>query len=176
MKTMNPIIQTECLVLRPIALSDFKTACAYACDKENTRFMIYLSAATKFSVFRFLCRMSREWKKKNQHTYEFAVIEKSSGQHIGGVGLESTGDGAFEIGWIFAKDFHGKGCCTEAALSLVAWGKETLGAKKIFAHADEGNTPSISVMKKLGMKQCGFGFRLYKDGRQANEVMYEMDL
>lgn len=57
-----------------------------------------------------------------------------------------------EIGYRFLKEHWNKGYATEASLSLLKYGFETLGLKKIVASAFVDNSGSTRVMEKIGMR------------------------
>jgi len=57
-----------------------------------------------------------------------------------------------ELGWRFSKDSWGKGYATESAAAIKQALIENGGIKKLSAIAVEGNTASVNIMKKLGMK------------------------
>ena len=86
-----------------------------------------------------------------------AVIERTSGRYIGGVGLRPVGGNPaiLDIGYAFAVEFHGKGYATEAVGALVDEAFAQRGAERIFGHVFVGNTGSRRVMEKLGFVHEG---------------------
>jgi ribosomal-protein-alanine N-acetyltransferase len=60
-----------------------------------------------------------------------------------------------ELGYWIGVPFWGKGYATEAASVAVAFGFETLGLNRIFAHHFAGNTASGRVLEKIGMRHEG---------------------
>ena len=57
-----------------------------------------------------------------------------------------------ELGWRFARNSWGKGYATESARAIMQALVETGDNKKLCAIAVEGNTASVNIMEKLGMK------------------------
>jgi RimJ/RimL family protein N-acetyltransferase len=88
------------------------------------------------------------------------VRRLGDGMAIGGVGCKGAPDeeGRVEIGYGFAASARGHGYATEAVLGLIVW----LGAQgvcEVIAECDEGNAPSIAVLRR-----CGFVEGSREDG------------
>ena len=141
------MLQTERLVLRPLAVTDLETTHTYASDPENTQYMIYLPNQNKEETAQFLQRASSEWLKDEPSFYEFAIT--LDGAHIGAASIHI--DEECELGWILHKAYHGHGYATEAAKVVLDFAVQTRGAKRVIAHCDQENIASQRVMEKLGM-------------------------
>jgi RimJ/RimL family protein N-acetyltransferase len=89
-------------------------------------------------------------------TVVFAIALLPARELCGGIGLNvaSTHKHA-ELGYWIGVPFWGKGYVTEAAHAVVAFGFETLGLRRIYAHHFAGNTASQRVLEKIGMKHEG---------------------
>lgn len=87
------------------------------------------------------------------------VIEKQSASFIGWILVrpldffsdKPTQLDNLELGWRFKRDSWGKGYATEAAQVVLDELKKNRENKYFSALADEENTGSINIMKKLGM-------------------------
>lgn len=64
-----------------------------------------------------------------------------------------------EIGWRLNRLAWGKGYATEAAKPIVEHAFEALRLSRIVADIDLGNTPSMRVAEKIGLKYIGDGRR-----------------
>jgi len=87
----------------------------------------------------------------------FAVDELSTNEFIGFIGLarqefESDFTPCVDVGYRLKKSSWNKGYATEGAKRCLAYAFDELNLEKIYAVAVEINVPSISVMKKIGMK------------------------
>lgn len=88
----------------------------------------------------------------------WAAQEKQSGRFMGFIGLSrKTLEGisftpCIEIGWRLDREFWGRGYATEGALEVLKFGKESLKFDQIFSYTSRINTPSINVMKKIGLR------------------------
>lgn len=83
----------------------------------------------------------------------YLVELKDEGVPIGTCGLikrDSLKD--VDIGFAFLPSFRGNGYAHEAASAVLAYGKNTLGLKRIVAIVSPGNERSIKLLEKLGFK------------------------
>ena len=87
-----------------------------------------------------------------------AAIHKESGKVIGYILFKSLGEDpaedVYEIGWIFNKAYWRQGYAYESCSRVIDYAFSQLHAHKIMAEAIDG-VRSVSLMKKLGMKQEG---------------------
>lgn len=87
----------------------------------------------------------------------WAAEEKSSGMFMGFVGISwqevptLAEPKCQEIGWRLAKKFWGNGYATEAARVVLDYAIETLKVEELYSITSVLNTPSINVMKKIGL-------------------------
>lgn len=178
MKLLNYIedntIVTERLVIKPVAVSDTEEIHKYAGDKEIDM-MLFLPNDNIEQTIEFTKNAVREWAKKNPSVREFVMLY--NGKIIGGIGLETVDESAYEIGWVISKDHRNNGFVTEAGKALVGYAFEVLSAKRVIAHCDVRNKASEKVMQKLGMTLAdSSGTRFYeKTGITAGELMYCID-
>lgn len=97
--------------------------------------------------------------KIDKDGFGFALAELAdSGEPIGFIGMTYTDhpepflpNGSVEIGWRLAPEYWGRGFATEGARAWLAHGFEALRLQEIVSFAVWDNTPSIAVMKRLGM-------------------------
>jgi RimJ/RimL family protein N-acetyltransferase len=85
----------------------------------------------------------------------WAVEVRGTGEFIGFAGLDQVDDGmpftGVEIGWRLARSAWGQGYATEAALTVLAHGFDTLGLSEILAVTTATNLRSQAVMRRIGM-------------------------
>ncbi|MEW2219127.1 GNAT family N-acetyltransferase [Streptomyces sp. NPDC006990] len=85
----------------------------------------------------------------------WAVGVQATGAFIGFAGLDQVDDGmpftGVEIGWRLARSACGQGYATEAALTVLAHGFDTLGFSEILAVTTATNLRSQVVMRRIGM-------------------------
>ena len=82
--------------------------------------------------------------------------ERATGELVGRVGcLEPAGWPGFEIGWVLARPFWGKGYATEAARAALQFARDVLERDRIISLIRPGNDASIRVAAKLGATPDG---------------------
>mgnify|MGYP005749167777 CR=1 FL=1 len=96
---------------------------------------------------------------------------KEDGTTIGDVGFKGkpTEEGTVEIGYGISPNVQNKGYATESVDALIQWAFSTEAVTRIIAECLEDNTPSIKVLKKLGMELVG------KDGMMLKWEMSRGD-
>jgi len=80
------------------------------------------------------------------------LIEKSSNKYIGWCGLKYNDETKeVNLGYRLIPQFRGKGLATEAAEICLDYGFETLNLEEIIGRAISENTPSIKILRNIGM-------------------------
>ena len=151
-----PLLETERLILRRMAVSDADDMYSYASRADVTEYLLWNPHPTKKYTVDYLRYIGTRYNAGE--FYDWAVVEKESGRMIGTCGFtrfDPPHDSA-EIGYVLNPDFHGKGYATEAAQRVVKYGFEELGLHRIEAKFMEGNDASLRVMEKLGMQFEGY--------------------
>ena len=172
---MHVELKTQRLLLRPLELADLEAVHAYASDRENTRFMLFLPNDTLEETAAFLKSVEADWAGEQPQAFEFAVV--LGGEVIGAVSVALNDERTEgEMGWILNKRYWGKGYTTEAALAVRDFAIRELGVKKLIAHCDARNTASQRVMQKLSFRlEEETDDRVYpKTGEKATERMYSL--
>lgn len=134
---------------------------AYARDKENTKYMMFLPNESKEETLSFLENAEKEWQKEKPMVYEYAIL--LGDVHIGAVSFDFLNEERTEVemGWIVNKRYWGHGYAFQAAKIMVDFCIGELGVKKFIAHCDTENVGSYRTMEKLGMKRISVS-----DGRK----------
>jgi RimJ/RimL family protein N-acetyltransferase len=104
------------------------------------------------------CTLWIERTLQNYETYGYgmsAIEIKASGELIGFVGLVHPGrQPEPELKYALYRSHWGRGFASEAGLAMVAFGRDSHGAKSIIATVDPEHIVSQRVLAK-----CGFGLR-----------------
>ncbi len=76
---------------------------------------------------------------------------------VGELGTKGPLDapGGVEIGYGLAAPSRGRGIGTRAVAALVDWLLGQDGVRRVFAHVDPANTPSVSLLRRLGFAHVG---------------------
>jgi RimJ/RimL family protein N-acetyltransferase len=142
-------LETERLLLRPLAIVDIDDLVALGEDPEVSRFVDQLGRAAAEERVR---STEREWRQRGSGM--FAVVDRGKGGFLGRVGLrywpqfEET-----EIGWVLRRDAWGKGYATEAARACLDWAFAKLDLPYITSMIHPENTASLQVAHRLGMSE-----------------------
>jgi len=145
-------LTTERLVLGTWSDQDAEGLLALSTDVEVMRH--FPALATREQIEALVARHRDNLAAGRPGLYAVRVAE--TGSFIGFVGLATPSfDAPFmpcvEIGWRLRRDAWGHGYATEAARAALAHGFQTLGLDEIVSFTTVGNTPSIAVMRRLGM-------------------------
>jgi RimJ/RimL family protein N-acetyltransferase len=141
-------IETERLILRPLASSDLQEVLALYREPAVIEF---LGPASPAGARERLARCERGWR---EHGHDhLAMIERSSGGFLGRVGLRHWPQfGETEVGWAMFGDAQGRGYATEAARACLTWGFANFPLPYITAMIRPDNSRSLRVAQRLGMR------------------------
>lgn len=153
MKT--PILETERLILRPLALTDaeeiFKN---WSSDPEVAKFMFWSTHSDVEVTKKWLADV--ETKINSDICYDWGFVRKSDNKLIGSGGIYYKENlDAFEIGYNIMKNCWHQGYTTEAATAMRDFAINSLGSKRIFGRHAKDNPYSGKVMEKLGLHYIG---------------------
>jgi ribosomal-protein-alanine N-acetyltransferase len=173
-------INTERLLLREYTSEDFPLFRSVYSDEEIMRYALADAYKSENAISNYFQKVLSDYAKtENRHAYEFAVIEKSSGEYLGSadidVEIQNQYGGFGEIGYFLLTPHWGKGYATEIAAALVRFCFHELKFHKVCASCNALNTGSENVMKKIGMTKEGvLRKRRYKNKEWQDEVRYGM--
>lgn len=139
------------LNIRPINKTDYKDLCAYGCDEETGKYMMYWPK-TEGEIVRFLEMSTNAMNEEKPNWYELAVELRSEAKMIGNITLIIKKE-YIEIGWISHKDYWNKGYMTEAVKVVLDYAFKVLKPSQIIATCTAKNIGSYRVMEKCGMKR-----------------------
>jgi len=149
---MHYTIQTERLGLRNWKDSDLKAMTAL--NKDPKVMQYFPSMPDEAATLAYIKRMQAQFAK-TQYCY-FAAEILATQEFIGFIGLmyqdyEAEFTPCVDIGWRLKQTAWGKGYATEGAKTCLDYAFNNLKIDTIYSVAPLVNTPSISVMKKIGM-------------------------
>lgn len=131
--------------------ADLEDAAELFTDEDAQRFYIRGSLQTG-AVAEYVQRLAE--KEEREGFGVWPAIEKTSRRLVGASGLSRVAelDGEVEIDWIFKRSARGKGYGKEAARAVLDYAFSQAGLKRVCALIDPGNTPSIVIANRLGMR------------------------
>ncbi len=144
-------LKTNRLTLRPWRDSDIAPFAAMCADPDVMRYFPATMSAEECQQYGAAAN-----NLFATHGYSRWAVETAEAPFIGFVGLrptdfESHFTPCVEIGWRLAKTHWGKGYATEGARAVLTFGFKSLALEEIVSFTPLINTPSIAVMKRLGM-------------------------
>lgn len=114
---------------------------------------------------------------RENRSYEYAVINKLSGEYVGNVGLINIDfvSRRCDISYFIHPDFWNRGFAAEAAAAMVKYSFDVLNMNRVGGMCMEKNAASAKVMEKLLMKKEGV-LRDYfiKDGIKTDAAVYSI--
>lgn len=147
---MNPILQTDRLLLRELNVNDSKSF--YELNQNQN--VIKYTGDTSFENITEAENFLRNYNDYEMNGFgRWAVIEKSSGEFLGWCGLKYVREiDETDIGFRFFEKYWNRGFATESAMTCLKYGFEKLNLKTVVGRAMAENTASIKVLEKIGMK------------------------
>ena len=149
-------VETERLVLRPIALEDFDAYASMLADPDCWTYSTR-GPMTGDEAYTRLLRQAGHWALLDYGL--FAVFEKESGRFVGEVGygdfhreLGEDFDRHPEAAWTILKPYQGQGYAYEAAYAALEFTEDRLIATRTVCMIHHENKASIRIARKLGFK------------------------
>jgi [ribosomal protein S5]-alanine N-acetyltransferase len=170
-------LETERLVLRDALLSDAEAIHRYGGDPAVVELMIW-GPNTFEQTREFLQhRVMHQQVAAERREFELLIVEKSSNELVGGVGLRVHDSDALsgDLGYVLARSRWGQGIVPEACRKLLELGFGGFGLHRIYASADARNLQSQRVMAKLGMRrEAHFQQDQWVKGAYRDTVVYAL--
>ena len=148
----GPILETERLILRPLAIKDFPRWAEMMADPEVTKFLGGPQPAAV--AWRGFMTMAGAWSLTGVSM--FSLIERDTGLWLGRIGPWTPyGWPGTEVGWALHPDAQGKGYGVEAATAAMDYAFNVLGWTEVIHPIDPDNTPSQRLAERLGSRNLG---------------------
>jgi ribosomal-protein-alanine N-acetyltransferase len=142
-------LQTPRLTLRRFVPGDVDALYRIFCNPAVTKFIGDGQPANHEETAVALDSIIRHW---HRHGFgRWAITDRATDELIGCGGLRSL-FGTPELVYLFAEELWGRGLATEVATAILEYGFREKGFERIVAITKPGNTASIRVMQKLGMR------------------------
>ena len=152
------VIETERLILGPMALTDVDDLLEYQSHPEIVRYIPWpertreqvVEAATKTIA-------TGKFDLKEENDCIVLVWELKSGQVIGqsNMTLKSPHDQCADIGWVTHQEFQRRGLAFEATYALMKYAFQNFSLHRIIADIDTRAPKSAALAEKLGMRREG---------------------
>lgn len=141
------------LHLRPWQPGDAEALRALHDDPEVARWTPHPSPFTTADAQRRLDEDDQRWAEGSRA--ELAVLDATTAELLGAVGLyRVTGDEA-QIGWVTAAAARGQGVAGAAVPAVCRWAYGAVGLTRLVAHVTVGNGVSRAVAERSGFRLEG---------------------
>ncbi|MGN1158945.1 MAG: GNAT family N-acetyltransferase [Lachnospiraceae bacterium] len=138
------ISETERLILRRYQKNDLTDLYEYLSDPEVVRYEPYKPMSMSET------ESNLDWRISSDEL--IAVELKSNHKMIGNIYLGKRDFSSLEIGYVFNKNYWGKGYAKESCTALIALAFSH-GVHRIFAECDPQNHSSWKLLESLGFER-----------------------
>lgn len=157
-------LRTARLLLRPLRVADAADVHAYQSRPDVVRWLPWPVRDRAESAAHTATRATRRVLGADGDAVALAVVlpgepgldAPGEDRVVGDLTLVlvSTAHAQVEVGWVLHPDFRGRGYATEAAAALLDLAAG-IGAHRVAARVDPGNTASRALCGRLGMRHEG---------------------
>jgi RimJ/RimL family protein N-acetyltransferase len=149
-----PTLETERLLLRPLAEADLKDLHRISNDPLVRRYLWDDVPVSKDMIERVLAQSARMFSEEGLGL--FGVRLRGGEELLGFCGFARwEGVEEVELTYELLPELWGRGLATEAARACLRYAFEEVGLQHVIAGADAPNVASLRVIEKLGMKPLG---------------------
>lgn len=139
-------LKTDRLIIRNCKEIDGQDLYEYLSDSEVVKFEPYKPFSEE-SAYEEAQRRARD---KN-----FLAVCLHKGKLIGNLYFAKGEFDTWEIGYVFNKNYWGKGYATESLKAIIKFAFSNLSARRIVAMCDPQNTNSWRLLERVGMRREG---------------------
>ncbi|HEX8493334.1 MAG TPA: GNAT family protein [Pyrinomonadaceae bacterium] len=167
-------LESERLLLRRFNEGDLRAFLAYLNDPLVARYQSWESYTEEQAVEVIEKQKTLEPGTPGQW-FTFAVELKETGALIGHVALKLPLEERLqaEIGFTFAREYHGQGLALEASTRVLDYLFTDLCLHRLTAITDCENEKSIALLERLGMRREGhFIENIWFKGKWGSEYLY----
>lgn len=169
-----PTLHTQRLVIQPVELRDAHAMFLYRSDQTVQRYQFW-RPRTQGEVEDFIREIHQLVFDTEDTWYQLGIYTKQPRELIGDLGLHFLGqhNAQVEIGFTIAPAHQRQGYAAEAVINILDYVFVCLEKHRIIASVDPNNEASITLLKKLGLRQeAHFVQNLWADGAWLDDVVY----
>jgi ribosomal-protein-alanine N-acetyltransferase len=170
-----PVIETERLVLRPLAPTDLEFVFRHFSDPEVTRYMLDEEPLSDIRQAQELIDFYAQPDGKNYNRW--GIARKENGALIGTCGFHKWNrrSARAEIGYDLTPAFWGQGVMTEAVSAMLWNGFGRMGLNRVEAIVYPENIASVRLLTHLGFSREGVMREYYRlGGRFYDHALFSL--
>jgi RimJ/RimL family protein N-acetyltransferase len=152
---INPpeILETARFRLRKPVLQDAEEIFRqYAQDPKVTKYLTWKPNRHVDETRDFVRGCLQDWQAGQ--SFHWVIVEKGSNQLLGMI-TARVDDRKWELGYVLARVYWGRGYMTEVVKKLVDWAMQEGDIYRVWSVCDLDNLASARVMEKAGMRREG---------------------
>ncbi|MFS0862809.1 GNAT family N-acetyltransferase [Fredinandcohnia sp. 179-A 10B2 NHS] len=154
---ISAVIETERLLIRPYQQEDAESLYKMTQEPGHFNYMPEVPPANLQEIMNLITwSMNCNAKNTKEKIYKFnlSVFLRETGEFIGisGLGPNDLNPEEVELYYSLTQKHQGKGYAKEAAKAVLDYGFETIGLPKVVGIVHPKNSPSLNIIKVLGMK------------------------
>jgi aminoglycoside 6'-N-acetyltransferase len=167
-------IVSERLVIRRFQPADAEAFAAYSSDPDVARYQSWDPPCSTVEAREFIDGLRSAIPGTADEWFQFAVALLPGEQLIGDFGLGVTSDGRqAELGFTFARRFHGYGYASESLRGLMRYAFDTLALHRIVAITDERNHSAQRLLERTNFRREGHFIQAsWFKGEWSSEYFY----
>jgi ribosomal-protein-alanine N-acetyltransferase len=124
----------------------------YAQDPEVTKYLTWRPNQNIEQTYDFLQACLRAWDERK--AFHWVIVRKEDKQLLGMISARVE-DRKWELGYVLARPYWGRGYMTEIVKRLVDEAFKQKGIYRVWSVCDVDNIASARVMEKAGMQREG---------------------
>lgn len=168
-------LESQRLILRPIALDDKEAIFAYRSDKETNQYQGWIPE-TLDDVEEFIQKTSKQINEP-ETWFQWVITEKENHRIVGDLGVHFFGsqNKQAEIGCTLNKAFQKKSYATEAVKRVMDYLFSELNKHRIITSIDPDNQNAIRLVERIGFrKEAHFVQSLWLNGKWVDDLIFAM--
>jgi ribosomal-protein-alanine N-acetyltransferase len=148
-----PVLSTDRLTLRQLAISDDKDIFTLRTDPEINKFLNRQLSNTVDDARNFIKQVNENID--NNNSLYWAITLRGSNAFAGTICLFGFSDEnrKCEIGYELLTNFQGQGIMKEAVEKVIDYAFNTIEVKRIDAYLHRDNQRSVNLLEKISFKQ-----------------------
>lgn len=165
------MLETKRTFLRPIKTTDNKDVFSYRSDSITNKYQSWIPQNLD-EVNAFISKNPKEINIPDTW-YQMVIVDKTSNEIIGDIGLHFIGNCQAELGITIRKERQNKGYANECISCIIDYLFNHLQKHRITTSIDPRNSYSIYLVESLGLrKEAHFKKSLFLNGEWVDDMIY----
>lgn len=149
------VIRSDKVELREMEAPDAAAVAEMIADEAVLRYTTWKGATDVEAAKRFVRTAQETAATAPRVEYLLSIAYLPTGEVVGtcGIRLEDAGAQVGSLRCLVRRDWWGRGVATEATKSLIHFGFETMGLRRIEADPANANAAALTVLERAGMRR-----------------------